>query len=106
MRSWRRSSIAQRPRTSVVPSAYPVESLPPPERRARARFLIVAGIVADRCVDMAARDASGLRYLGRLPEGACVAYSQQRRDGALSAFGDCRWVSDIPTVLKRLRDIA
>jgi hypothetical protein len=55
---------------------------------------------------MAARDASGLRYLGRLPEGACLAYSQQRRDGALNAFGDCRWVSDIPTVLKRLRDIA
>jgi biuret amidohydrolase len=70
------------------------------------RYLIVAGIVTDQCVDMAVRDAADRGYLVSLPEDACATYSQERHDAALRAFGGYCWVTDTATVLGRLPDMS
>ena len=106
MTSWRPSSLAQRPRTSSVPSVYPVESLPTLERWARARFLVVASMATDQCVDMAARDFSDRGYPVALPEDARAAGSWQHHEGALGAFGGYCLVSHTATMPNCPRDIA
>jgi nicotinamidase-related amidase len=70
------------------------------------RYLIVAGVVTDQCVDMAVRDAADRGYLVSLPEDACATYSQERHDNALKAFGGYCWVTDTATVLRRIEDIS
>jgi nicotinamidase-related amidase len=70
------------------------------------RFLIIAGVVTDQCVDMAVRDAADRGYLVSLPEDACATYSQDRHENALKAFGGYCWVTDTATVLRRIEEIA
>ena len=65
------------------------------------RFLVVAGVVTDQCVDMAVRDAADRGYLVSLPEDACATYSQERHDAALRAFGGYCWVTDTVSVARR-----
>jgi nicotinamidase-related amidase len=65
------------------------------------RFLVIAGVVTDQCVDMAVRDAADRGYLVSLPEDACATYSQERHDAALRAFGGYCWVTDSASVVAR-----
>ena len=69
------------------------------------KYLIIAGVVTDQCVDMAVRDASDRGYLVTFPEDASATYSQERHDAALRAFGGYCWVTDTNTVLARLRNM-
>jgi biuret amidohydrolase len=70
------------------------------------RFLIVAGVVTDQCVDMAVRDAADRGYLVSLPEDACATYSQERHDNALKAFSGYCWVTDTAAILRHIGDVA
>jgi nicotinamidase-related amidase len=70
------------------------------------RFLVVAGVVTDQCVDMAVRDAADRGYMVTLVEDACATYSQARHDAAIRAFGGYCWVSDTATVAARLQGLA
>jgi nicotinamidase-related amidase len=69
------------------------------------RYLIVAGVVTDQCVDMAVRDAADRGYLVSLPEDACATYSQVRHDNAIKAFGGYCRVSDTQKVVHLLEGI-
>ncbi len=66
------------------------------------KYLIIAGVVTDQCVDMAVRDASDRGYLVSLPEDASATYSQARHDNALAAFGGYCWVTTSDEVVARL----
>ena len=70
------------------------------------KFLIVAGVVTDQCVDMAVRDAADRGYMVSLPEDACATYSQERHENALRAFGGYCWVNDTATVVGRIKAMA
>ncbi|HEV7251929.1 MAG TPA: isochorismatase family cysteine hydrolase [Mesorhizobium sp.] len=53
--------------------------------------VIVAGFVTDQCVDMAIRDGADRGYYMVCARDACAAYSTERHEGALRAFGGyCR----------------
>lgn len=65
------------------------------------RFLVVAGIMTDQCVDMAVRDAADRGYLVTCVSDACAAASETRHDTALGAFGGYCWVADTETVVAR-----
>ncbi len=69
------------------------------------RYLIVAGIVTDQCVDMAVRDAADRGYLVTVPRDACATYTAGRHDAALRAFGGYCWISDTDTVVRRLQEL-
>lgn len=69
------------------------------------KYLIIAGVVTDQCVDMAVRDAADRGYLVTFPEDASATYSQERHDNAVRAFGGYCLVTDTKTVLARLRDM-
>jgi biuret amidohydrolase len=71
-------------------------------RNLGARYLIVAGVVTDQCVDMAVRDGADRGYLVSLPEDASATYSQARHDNALAAFGGYCWVTTTNDVVARL----
>src|SRR5205085_12277458 len=71
-------------------------------RNLGTRYLIIAGVVTDQCVDMAVRDAADRGYLVSVPEDASATYSQERHDNAIRAFGGYCWVTDTATVLSRL----
>lgn len=71
-------------------------------RNMNIRYLIVAGVVTDQCVDMAVRDAADRGYLVAVPGDACATYTQERHDGALRAYGGYCWVTDTVTVLSRM----
>jgi hypothetical protein len=73
MMPWRLSSIAWCLRTSVVPSVRPAESIAPQESWATARFLVIADMAMDQCLEMAARDASIRDYRGAQYKDAGVA---------------------------------
>ena len=75
-------------------------------RNLGCRYLIVAGVVTDQCVDMAVRDASDRGYLVTVPEDASATYTQERHDAALRAFGGYCWVTDTAIVLARLQEMA
>ncbi len=66
------------------------------------RFLIVAGMVTDQCVDMAVRDAADRGYLVTLVHDACVAASEERHEAALRALRGYCWIADTDTVVDRL----
>ncbi len=70
------------------------------------RFLIVAGIVTDQCVDMAVRDAADRGYLVSVPRDASATYTAERHEAALRAFGGYCWVTDTDTVVRRLEALA
>ncbi len=75
-------------------------------RNMNIRYLIVAGVVTDQCVDMAVRDAADKGYLVSMPEDASATYTQERHDSAIKAFGGYCWVTDSATVVRRLEAIA
>jgi nicotinamidase-related amidase len=70
-------------------------------RNMNIRYLIVAGVVTDQCVDMAVRDAADKGYLVSMPEDASATYTQERHDAAIKAFGGYCWVTDSATVVRR-----
>jgi len=70
------------------------------------RFLIIAGIVTDQCVDMAVRDAADRGYLVTLPRDASATYTAQRHEAALNAFGGYCWLTDTDRVVARLQALA
>ncbi len=70
------------------------------------RYLIVAGVVTDQCVDMAVRDAADRGYLVSVPADASATYTQERHDNALRAYGGYCWVTDTDTVVSRINAIA
>jgi nicotinamidase-related amidase len=70
------------------------------------RFLVVAGVVTDQCVDMAVRDASDRGYMVSVAADACATYSQERHDGALRAFGGYGWITDTATIVTRFGALA
>lgn len=71
-------------------------------RNLGVRFLIVAGIVTDQCVDMAVRDAADRGYLVTCVADACATYTPERHAAALRAFGGYCWISDTASVAARL----
>jgi nicotinamidase-related amidase len=75
-------------------------------RNLGVRFLIVAGVVTDQCVDMAVRDAADRGYYVTLVGDACATYSQARHDAALDAIKGYCWLTDTATVLARLEALA
>lgn len=75
-------------------------------RNLNTRYLIVAGMVTDQCVDMAVRDAADRGYLVTLVADACVTYSAERHQAALNAFGGYCWITDTDTVVARLNALA
>jgi ureidoacrylate peracid hydrolase len=52
-------------------------------RNLGVRFLMMAGILTDQCVDSAARDACDLGYLVTIVTDACATQSQERHDWSL-----------------------
>lgn len=70
------------------------------------RFLLVAGIVTDQCVDMAVRDGADLGYLVTCVSDACATYTAARHEAALRAFGGYCWTADTATVTARLDALA
>lgn len=55
------------------------------------RYLVMAGILTDQCVESAVRDACDLGYLVTLLHDACATYSRERHDNSLRAIkGYCR----------------
>ncbi len=67
------------------------------------RYLIIAGIVTDQCVDMAMRDGADKGYYCTVPEDACATYTEARHRAALTAFGGYGWVTETVSVLKHMR---
>lgn len=71
-------------------------------RNLNIRYLIVAGVVTDQCVDMAVRDAADRGYFVTVPEDACATYSDTRHRAALIAFGGYGWITDTAGALGHL----
>ncbi|MFT3988101.1 cysteine hydrolase family protein [Aestuariivirga sp.] len=69
------------------------------------RYLIVAGVVTDQCVDMAVRDAADRGYLVSMPGDASATYTQERHDTALNAYKGYCWITDTDTVVSRINAI-
>jgi ureidoacrylate peracid hydrolase len=58
------------------------------------KYLILAGVLTDQCVDSAVRDACDLGYLVTLVTDACATLSQARHENSLANNrGYCRQVS-------------
>lgn len=72
-------------------------------RNLDTRYLIVAGVITDQCVDMAVRDAADRGYLVTVVEDACATYSRERHDAALRAYAGYCWTSNTQTVVDRLQ---
>lgn len=63
-------------------------------RNLEVKYLVVAGLLTDQCVESAVRDACDLGYLVTLVEDACGTYSEERHRNALDLYkGYCRIVS-------------
>lgn len=75
-------------------------------RNLDTRYLIIAGVVTDQCVDMAVRDAADRGYLVTMVEDACATYGQERHEAAVRAFSGYCWVSDTAEVERRLAALA
>ena len=72
-------------------------------RNLNIRYLIVAGVVTDQCVDMAVRDAADRGYFVTVPEDACATYTDARHRAALTAFGGYGWITETVGALEHLR---
>jgi nicotinamidase-related amidase len=70
-------------------------------RNLGVKYLVVAGIMTDQCVDMAVRDGADLGYMITCVSDACAAKTQQRHETALKAFGGYCWTADTDTVAAR-----
>lgn len=63
------------------------------------RYLVIAGVLTDQCVESAVRDACDLGYLVTLVHDACATYSQARHDNSLRAIGGyCRQRSALEVI--------
>ena len=63
-------------------------------RNLGVRYLVVAGLLTDQCVDSAVRDACDLGYLVTLVTDACATHSQERHDWSLrNNRGYCRQIA-------------
>ena len=71
-------------------------------RNLSVRYLIVAGILTDQCVDMAVRDGADLGYMVTCVGDACAAPTQERHEQALRAFAGYCWTADTASVAARL----
>ncbi len=71
-------------------------------RNLNTKFLVIAGIVTDQCVDMAVRDAADRGYLVTLVADACATYTPERHEAALRAYGGYCWITDTDTVVARV----
>lgn len=71
-------------------------------RNLATKFLVIAGIVTDQCVDMAVRDAADRGYLVTLVHDACATHTPERHEAALRAYGGYCWITDTDTVVARL----
>ena len=71
-------------------------------RNLGTRYLVVAGVMTDQCVDMAVRDAADLGYLVTCVSDACAAPTQERHENGLNTFSGYCWIADTETVLARL----
>jgi nicotinamidase-related amidase len=67
------------------------------------RYLVVAGILTDQCVDMTVRDGADRGYYVTCVSDACAAPTPERHATALQAFGGYCWVADTATVEARFR---
>ena len=55
------------------------------------RYLVIAGVLTDQCVESAVRDACDLGYLVTLVPDACATKTRERHDNSLRAIkGYCR----------------
>ena len=70
------------------------------------RYLVVAGVVTDQCVDMAVRDAADRGYLATCVSDACTTYTAARHENALIAFGGYCWTADTAEVVRRFEALA
>lgn len=75
-------------------------------RNLDVRYLVIAGIVTDQCVDMAVRDAADRGYLVTCVADACAAPTPERHAQALDAFGGYCWTADTDEVVQRFEDLA
>jgi len=63
-------------------------------RNLGVRYLVIAGLLTDQCVDSAVRDACDLGYLVSLITDACATHSQERHDWSLrNNRGYCRQIT-------------
>jgi nicotinamidase-related amidase len=65
------------------------------------RYLIVAGVLTDQCVDMTVRDAADRGYLVTCVTDACATITPERQANALSAFGGYCHLADTETVIAK-----
>ncbi len=65
------------------------------------RYLVIAGIMTDQCVDMAVRDAADRGYLVTCVGDACAASTTAQHEAALRAFGGYCWIADTTLVVSR-----
>jgi len=70
-------------------------------RNLGVRFLVVAGVLTDQCVDMTVRDGADHGYLVTCVGDACAAPTPERHAGALKAFGGYCWTADTAAVVDR-----
>jgi nicotinamidase-related amidase len=70
------------------------------------RYLVVAGILTDQCVDMTVRDGADRGYLVTCVSDACASPTPERHATALKAFGGYCWVTDTATVAARFDALA
>ena len=63
-------------------------------RNLGVRYLVIAGLLTDQCVDSAVRDACDLGYLVSVITDACATHSQERHDWSLrNNRGYCRQIT-------------
>ncbi len=67
------------------------------------RYLVVAGIVTDQCVDMAVRDGADRGFMVTCVTDACAAPTPERHETALRAFGGYCWLAETDAVVGRFR---
>lgn len=75
-------------------------------RNIGTRYLIIAGVMTDQCLDMAVRDGADLGYLVTCVSDACAAATRERHENALKAFSGYCWLADTATVVSRLEALA
>lgn len=61
--------------------------------------VIVTGFVTDQCVDMAVRDGADRGYYMVCAQDACAAYTRERHEAALRAFGGYCRIQDVKDVI-------
>jgi len=74
-------------------------------RNLGTRYLIVAGVLTDQCLDMAVRGGADLGYMVTCVADACAAPTRERHENALKAFSGYCWITDTATVLSRLEGL-